>query len=216
MKPSRKKPPTVHYPGPLGEPHAKTPSFLFGGLLGPPVDAEEEARKRDLEALAKKVDLLVDHYDARSEGGDVNWKSLAISLAFSHVPGFQIVETPKRKRGRPRNYDGFDLYRAILKVLDEKRTSVANACVILSRRNGAWHGKKPTTLETRFHADKRKLASRTFVGNKIKSEAGTLGGLLGNFAEVDDRPSAKYPPPPLGVFDPPPFPYSAKLSQSYK
>jgi hypothetical protein len=182
----------VRYPGSLGQPHVKS---YFGGLFGSP-DPPEQLNERDLRVLAERLDVLADYYQARVEGR-IDWKCLAIGLAFAHVPGMQVVDSPRRGRGRPRKYDGFDLYRTVLAIMDEKRTSVANACGILSRRKGRWHGARPSTLETRFHADKRKLARFTILEHPTSPEI-VAGGIFGAVTSVKDadRPSARYPAPP--------------------
>jgi hypothetical protein len=192
---SRKKTPPVQYPGWLGLPHVRIrPSSIFG-LLGPNSveEAKEEAHQKNMEIFGQKMVALAQHYRALS-GDDVDWKAMAIGLAFDHVPGFQIVDTPSRKRGRPGRWDfSFEFYRAVLQLLDEGQASVANACRILSRRKGRWNGINPTTLETRFHADKRKIA-QLFRGPKIAAVDGAPSSLLGQFlADYARRPSAKYP-----------------------
>jgi hypothetical protein len=176
-------------------PHVRIrPSSIFG-LPSPNsvAGAEEEVHKKNLEVLDQKLVALAQHYRALS-GDDVDWKALAIGLAFDHVPGFQIVDTPSRKRGRPRHWDfSFEFYRAVLQLLDEGQASVANACRILSRRKGPWHGINPTTLETRFHSDKRKIA-QLFRDTKIAPVTAAPTSLLGQFmADYARRPSAKYP-----------------------
>jgi hypothetical protein len=148
-------------------------------------DADQGLEDEDLRALVENVRLLADHYNALVND-QIDWKALAIRLAFAHVPGFKVVTVPMRLRGRPRHYDDFALYRAVLGVIDENKTSVANACFILSRRRGNWHGAKPSTLETRFHADKRQVArlARAQAGSPLAP------------VNASDRPSAKYPQPP--------------------
>jgi hypothetical protein len=143
-------------------------------------------------AWREKFQLLADYYNARLNG-QIDWKTLALCLAFAHVPGIQIVTGPSRKRGRPRQYDGFALYRAVLGVIDERQTSVANACRILSGRKGDWRGANPVTLETRFHANKRQLA------RLAPAQAGSPSAPV----NASDRPSAKYPqPPPPSLYPP--------------
>jgi hypothetical protein len=183
----------VRYPGPLGEPHVKIYSGGFLGLLG---DPSGDLKEQDVRALVGKLDLLADYYQARVDGR-IDWKCLAMRLAFAHVPGMQVIDAPRRGRGRPRKYDGFDLYRTVLAIVDEKRTSVANACGLLSRRKGRWYGAKPSTLETRFHADKRRLAQFTILEHPTAPDI-VAGGIFGSVTSVKDadRPSAKYPAPP--------------------
>ncbi|MBK8086488.1 MAG: hypothetical protein IPK28_23200 [Devosia sp.] len=198
---AKKHIPIVDYPGELGEPHVRVKAIsggLFSLLLGEKDQSAEglEARatKANLDALGKKLVLLAEHYSAVTDDDDINWKQLAIELAFAHVPGFTTVEERPRKRGRPgRSYFDFALYEAVLGVLDEGEPSVANACRTLAKRRGAWKGKNPDTLETRFHEQRRRAAQMDLRPHLHNSDTGLAAAL----ADISPAPSGKYPPVPF-------------------
>lgn len=187
--------PVVRYPGELGEPHVRsrnTKTSLLGFFGEQTPEVEQELMQKDAEALARKLDLLVDYYDARKDGKP-DWYALSVSLAFAHVEGFQVVDWPKRKRGRPRTYQTHsDLYAAVIEVLEERNTSVINACRILSKRDGKWKKQNPGTLEARFHDAKRRIVAErskslyapiytsetTVRGYPKPATPGMLGGLF--------------------------------------
>src|SRR4051812_34787582 len=98
---AKKHIPIVIYPGALGEPHVRIrrDSFILTLLSPRPekTDAErqEEADKKNLDALVEKLDLLAAYYTA-IDGKTINWQKLAIGLAFTHVPGFTTVDEKPR------------------------------------------------------------------------------------------------------------------------
>lgn len=182
----------VRYPGELGEPHVRIKPPLRGlfALGNDDPETEKEYQQKNLRILNRKLNLLAAYYEAISDG-EIDWKALALSLVFAHVEGFQVIEWPKRKRGRPRQYfSRDDLYRAVLEILDEGESSVVNACRSLTKRKGEWHRANAKTLETRFHEVKRRLVKqqqRTFVDPTSLTSQGyprlppknALGGLFG-------------------------------------
>lgn len=195
--------PIVSYPGALGEPHVRIrPASSLFSLLGGGGKSEEErekeAQEANLDALWKKLLLLADHYGAMANG-EIDWKQLSIVLAFAHVPGFTTVEVTPRKRGRPgRKFFDFDLYAAVLDVLDEGEPSVANACRILCKRPGPWKGKNPATLETRFHEERRRAAKMDLRPHMpVQGAALSANPLIAALMNLPPRPSDKYPPVPF-------------------
>jgi hypothetical protein len=194
----------VEYPGELGIPIREAIPFVEGTSLlgGYTEEGKANARRRDLEELNRKLQVLAQHYEARGGDGEINWKRLAISLALAHVPGLQVVEELPRGRGRPKryvpSYERYALYSAILAILDEGEPSVANACRRLSKREGKWRGANPRTLEARFHEDARTIRAMKLPPpmsmTPEEREGNPFLALL-----IKDRTglaSAKYPQPP--------------------
>jgi hypothetical protein len=201
---AKKHIPIVQYPGELGEPHVRIkPAGILTSLLGgnpheTEADRAARAQKENLDALGKKIALLAQHYQV-DDGDTINWKRLAIELAFAHVPGFTTVEEKPRKRGRPgAGYFNFALYEAVLNVLDEGEPTVANACRRLSKRSGEWKGKNPDTLETRFHEQRRRADAMDLRPHLRDPATGVpLTSLALELGYVPPKPSAKYPPVPF-------------------
>lgn len=209
---AKKHIPLVDYPGELGEPHVRIKpasglfDFLGGAGAATEAEREAEAQRKNLDALGRKMALLADYYDAVNDDR-IDWKKLAIELAIAHVAGFTTIEDQPRKPGRPgKGLFNFDLYRAVLNVLDDGEPSVINACRTLSKRTGPWKGANPSSLEARFHESKRRAAAMDFRSfkelNFVAQPDPTLGALGRG---KTPKPSDRYPPPPLfslgGMFD---------------
>lgn len=193
----------MSYPGALGEPHvrirpASSLLSVLGGGAKSDEEREKEAQEANLDALWRKLQLLAQHYGAMVDG-EIDWKTLSIALAFAHVPGFTTVDDRPRKRGRPgRKFFDFDLYAAVLDVLDDGEPSVANACRILCKRPGLWKGKNPATLETRFHEERRRAAKMDLRPHMPAQEAvPPTQPILAALLNLPPKPSDKYPPVPF-------------------
>lgn len=204
---AKKHIPIVKYPGALGEPHVriKPASGLFsifsGNVGATEAEREAESQKKNLDALGEKMVLLADHYRAVIDD-KIDWKKLAIELAIAHVPGFTTLEDLPRRRGRPgKGIFNFELYEAVLRVLDEGEPSVINACRTLSKRTGPWKGANPSSLESRFHESKRRAAAMDLRPHLRDLNIGPppnpiLGALAG---PISPKPSDRYPPVPFGL-----------------
>jgi hypothetical protein len=202
---AKKHIPVVTYPGSLGDPHIRikpvTPfvSLLTGNSSKTQEELEAEAHQANLEALSKKIDVLAEYYGAVTDGR-VDWRLLAIKLAFAHVPGLTTLEETPRRRGRPgKGIFNFDLYAAVLDILDEGEPSVANACRILCKRPGQWKGANPDSIEARFHESKRRAAALDFRPHlAAPSTSSALDGTPWHeLVEAQTKPSDKYPPVPF-------------------
>jgi hypothetical protein len=202
---AKKHIPIVEYPGELGEPHVTIKpttafvSLFMGADAKTQAEREAEAHKANLDALGSKINLLAMYYGAGS-GSAIDWKRLAIELAFRHVPGLKTLDEKPRKRGRPGKsyFENFELYEAVLNILDEGEPSVANACRKLSKRLGPWKGRNPTSLETRFHEGRRRAAAMDLRPHLRNPETGLpIDSLAGSLDLVSTKPSAKYPPVPF-------------------
>jgi hypothetical protein len=123
---ARKKP---SYKGKLAEPLYADDYFQPSGLLA---DHDEVARRGE-ENLSKefnhRIDLLFDHWDIDR----ADWKSLAITLAIAHVPGFR--REPQRKRTGPAQIWDSTTYTELLATVErlkqEKKCNDSEACRII-------------------------------------------------------------------------------------
>jgi hypothetical protein len=117
------------YPKILLEPIVRRPPF---GLCSD----EEENRVRT--AFVFKLRLLARHFR-------VNWDRpnmlgrLALKLAMAHVPGIQIVDAPKKRRGRPKRFidirDPSQLLREVDAIRTERKIGISDAIRVWKRQN---------------------------------------------------------------------------------
>ena len=104
-----------------------------------------------------KLFALLSCYGLKTNPPD--WLGLALRLGDDFVPGFKVKEPNARERGRPRNQPD-----VLLEDVDDyrrrnPRLGIAAACNFLVKQKGPWHGNKPSTLETRYHKEKRERSS---------------------------------------------------------
>lgn len=132
---------TAFYSGELNTPISKKPalSLALDAYNKPQVERDKifqneneriSRRKRD------KLPLLLKHFGIDDRDPD-HWLLLAWRMAHEHVPGFQVIEGPKRERGRPSKWKGFQgkiLIRDIEKINTERKRGVADAARIAVKR----------------------------------------------------------------------------------
>jgi len=161
---------------------------------------EKAAAEANGKALYGQLELLALHYSCVGAHG-IDWRSLAISLPLAHVAGMQLVETTTRGRGRPKRNLGyaFEPYASIFEVMREGNHGVANACRILSKRKGTWHGKNPASLESRFHETAKKLDAMSWLTRRPLMPADEYEALEPlqqlRFRKASGGSSDKYPEP---------------------
>jgi hypothetical protein len=124
------------YPKILLEPIVRRPP-----VFGLRVLADEEKRLSDEEenrvrtAFVFKLRLLARHFR-------VNWDRpnmlgrLALKLAMAHVPGMQIVDAPKKRRGRPKRFrDPSQFLREVDAIRAERKIGISHAIRVWKRQN---------------------------------------------------------------------------------
>jgi hypothetical protein len=127
------------YPETLLEPIIRRPPAF--GLL---TSADEKKRSSDEEknrvhtAFVFKLRLLAKHFD-------INWDRpnalgrLALKLAMAHVPGMQIVDAPKKGRGRPKRFidirDPSPFLREVDAIRAENKVQISDAIRAWKRQN---------------------------------------------------------------------------------
>jgi len=108
---------------------------------------QEEDGKRIGHTLLRKVQLLCAHFGV--EWNDPNkWFKLSILLACVHVPGMQIVDTPRRERGAPPGprkalrkigsldpSDQFSFVRQVNEIKAEQKTGISEAIGKLKKQH---------------------------------------------------------------------------------
>ena len=127
---ARKK--LVTYSGALSEPIVQSRP-ASAGRLGEVIDPELwSIRKIWLE----KFKLLFAYYQIELERPDC-WEHLALMLAIMHVPGFRIVDSPPRKRGRPKKRsisDAWDLALIVDAIAAERKRGIKDAVRTAAKR----------------------------------------------------------------------------------
>ena len=141
------------YSGALNQTIVRRPAV---GLLRDLDRSEQKQIKRE---IGKKLGLLFQHYKIPTTAED-RWQSLAISLAFTHVPGFAIVDPPARA-GRPRRWD-YNESQNLVNLIDainaEHKRGIKDAISIAAKRHRSTLGSNLATLETRYYEAKKRLA----------------------------------------------------------
>lgn len=165
-------------------PTAKKPKY--SGLLNEPIlypfsfenaldtfshgrqDPEREQTVWLADQYRKRMLALYDHYGIKL-GFDSEW-SLIWALANDHVPGFKVIQEPKRKRGRPNLDPGplrdIELCCKVLAIVrGPPSRSVANACRILAKRDRSTAA--ASTLRRRYYAAMRNRAFSVVVRKAV-------------------------------------------------
>jgi hypothetical protein len=177
----RKKNPA--YPGTLNEPIVRRE---YMGLLAK-FDSDEQ---RIIRARMSKIELLFEHYQIPF-GEPQCWEYLALRLALAHVPGFAVVNTPLRKRGRPKKWEisaARELVQTVDAIATERKRGINDAIQsAVKRLPQKWptkEGKRRSSekefaaLETRYYESKARLQ------NFDQAMKGPLTGLFGLGASV--------------------------------
>jgi hypothetical protein len=144
------------FPGRFGEyPKALLEPIVrqrpMSGLLDVLTDDEKERRSEEerdqiRDARDFKLTLLAKHFDLDWNGAHIKWDranvwcQLAALLMLAHVPGMQIVDAPKRRRGAPRK--AFPDIRALSTFVTEvdaieaeRKKGISDAIIVWKRRN---------------------------------------------------------------------------------
>jgi hypothetical protein len=141
--------------GPLAEPIIRPNALALAlALYGNDGGAISEAA--DTWVFRQQFDKLL--LLARMFNVDVSeshgWALLCFRLAETCVPGCQVVDAPKKRRGRPKGTGAInlsDLFVAIQRSVAIEGCSISEACRRLARdRKGPWKGMNPDSLEARY------------------------------------------------------------------
>jgi hypothetical protein len=141
------------YPKELLEPIVRQQRYL--GLLA----GEDEKKRRSVEernrisfALKFKLRLLAKHFAIQWDN-DKSWRQLAMALAKAHVPGMQITDVPKKRRGSPKRHD--PIFWQVDAILVERNKGVSDAIRILKIRNKSKDTEK--RLKARYYRERRRI-----------------------------------------------------------
>jgi hypothetical protein len=177
-----------------------------------------ESNRREQERIerecAKKIALLFEHYKL-ADAEKPNWMSLAVCLAFDHVPGLAVVDPPRR-RGRKRTWQaglGDDLVRDVVAQKRNGSLTTRQAIAIL-RKHPPWERFTSQSLETRYReamkrsAERRQRIARLLLDPPVYaalldapvSSPLAMGAILGI-----NPPHRTSPNPSAGILDPPPL-----------
>jgi hypothetical protein len=112
-------------------------------------------------ALWDRIRLLMQHYGIKGANPQ-NYAYLAFHLAQDWVPGCQIVDRARRRRGAPRRVTQLDLVQLYIDVYqiqqEQPEDSIEEACRTYLRKNRnktRWSGQKPSSLANRYRDGKR-------------------------------------------------------------
>jgi hypothetical protein len=149
--------PRVKYTGALAEPIYET---AVSSLEKLGCSEAHDCLARIKASHVAKLFLLFDWYKFDPDAKDA-WVSLAFRLALDHVPGMDVVSSPKPRRGRKKSWQdglGFELIREVEAL--QKRTATPmgyREAIRLLKKNDPkkW---RPTqaSLETRHREAKRR------------------------------------------------------------
>ena len=139
---------TSRYSGALNEPIVR---------LGLRFITAEPNEKRIIRESSAKVHLLLAHYKIRPEDPDC-WGKLALRLAQDHVPGMQVIDRPRPRKGPSRKWElprARQFVEAIDQIAEERRKGISDAIRVAKKRKkleGSVAG-----FETRYYEAKRRL-----------------------------------------------------------
>jgi len=140
----------------------------------PALENFDETVKREYE---RKILLLFEHYNIDPGlPSERMWYSLALKLAFTHVPGFDIVSS--RRVGRRKKWD-LNEAKALVAAIDAQKCSKGISVAIASamkQTDWKW-GPGVRGIETRYYEAKRQIAQHDEV-TRVLSEKRELGTFL--------------------------------------
>jgi hypothetical protein len=141
------------------------------GLLAKPIDLQELASRpefADANAASKaeitdRLGLLFKHYDVDlTLTSEQAWSSLAIKLAFAHVPGFQFAT--RAKRGAKRKWT-LDECQSLVSAVNAQNTAKGLKGAIgraIKQKDWKW-GANIGSIEVRYHEAMRQIKAQEFV-----------------------------------------------------
>jgi hypothetical protein len=153
-KPSKKrlKHPDRDYPDELYAPIVLPPTnrlLLFTMSTEALEKYEEASGKLVWHERALKLLSLMQHYGVK-RSDEHRWQNLALKLAYDLLPGFGVVASPPRGRGRPEwrsKRDNFQLADDIESLAFQEDITPGEACRRLTNRRGSrWKGEKSKNL----------------------------------------------------------------------
>jgi len=115
-------------------------------------NCSDEETRRVNETLAWKFDLLAKHFGITWDN-DNSWPQLAVQLAFAHVPGMQIIDTPKKQRGRPSRHN--PMFFQVNLILIERKKGITDAIRAWKKRNNSKDS--VPRLEARYYRERRMI-----------------------------------------------------------
>jgi hypothetical protein len=137
----------------------------YSGLLNQPIVrwagfrsiTAEPNEQRIIREWIAKVPLLLAHYGIAPNDPD-RWRALAFLLALDHVPGMQVIDRPRPKRGAPQKWNlarAREFIRLIEQIAGERGEGVKDAIRIAKRRKQVQGNDRG--LENRYHDSKKRL-----------------------------------------------------------
>ena len=158
----------------FGLPNAKLKSKMakarrYGMLVPPAGNKERDAAIKSLtKEMLNRLQLLCKFYGISSSSHQ--YIDLALALSMDFVPNFDLIGRNQGAGAPVKNTivsDGV-LVHEVDEINHKRERGVADACRILSKRNGDWKGIKPTTLQTRYYAAKARFNAAVKKTTKIK------------------------------------------------
>jgi hypothetical protein len=150
----------LNYPPELIEPITAAELKKGAGILSPAPDVVKWQRYRE------KIEALFSYYRIDGKSYE-DLLQLAFNLALDWVPGFEIVESARRKPGAPKRNDEDALVKVYREIDELRRASkskqIGAACkkfLSINKDEARWAKMNPRSLENLFNRGKRISLSR--------------------------------------------------------
>jgi hypothetical protein len=169
--------PDREYPHELYEPIVEGPSnflALYRMSIEEREKYEEARGKLIWYSRSMKLLLLMQHYGVE-HSDQRRWRDLALRLAYDLFPGFSVMDSPPRGRGRPMGrtkHDNFRLASDIEALACDEGVSAGEACRRLVKRKGVWKGEDSKRLIEcyRRHCGRLKTTPKERIRHKRYEE----------------------------------------------
>jgi hypothetical protein len=136
----------------MARPKTQSYSRALRTPINPTGDLDTDKRE-----VTRSLALLIEHYIIDpSLPPERVWTSLAINLAFAHVPCFQIRVS--KKKGRRIKWDLEEARRLVAAVDAHKSSKGIKVAIGLAIKEKDWGwGREIGSIETRYHEAKRQI-----------------------------------------------------------
>lgn len=137
----------VRYTGILAEPMVlqKTPSGLLSGPEGEKIKEWDEKANNLQQRI--RVLALFEHYGLNPLSHE-DWHRMVGALASDHVPGFQIIDGPAPRAGRPTKWQGdkqFELLADVWALMPKVKSANAACNILVNKPEYQKNGEKIDT-----------------------------------------------------------------------
>jgi hypothetical protein len=158
--------PRAPYSGALAEPIVR---WGFRFITAEPND------ERISREMWEKLGLLFAHYNIRPKDPK-GWQKLALRLAWKHVPGMQVIDRPRSRKGRPKKWPlfGRQFVELIDRVASERGKGISDAIHVAKKQ-----GKLSETvsgLQTRYYEERNRIRKNRELSAQAEAWMRTTSG----------------------------------------